>query len=111
MLTLGHLRHAQTSTCKHTHPDLGWLGHLLLSHTHTHTPLLPSGGQCVPSRRGIITWVAIVVAISFKKVSARQKTSNSGQQPQIAEATGPLGLFPVQTCLVVCKNDLLLICD
>lgn len=76
MLTHGHLEHAQTTdTCKHTHPGLSWAGTSYTrarahthTHTHAHAPLLPSGGQCSQSRRGIITWVAAVVTISFRKV-------------------------------------------
>lgn len=91
------------------------------THTHTHTEadtfskansiIISFHPEASGAGRDIITWVVVVVMIVLRKVSTRQKTSNSGQQPQIAEATGPLGPFPVQTCLLVCKNDLLLICD
>lgn len=115
---------ADTDSSTHTnqHPPTS-IHQILTQHKHTHTHI-PTHKKMPPPKQIPLSWPSIqrptgrqgyyylvVIMIVLRKVSTRQKTSNSGQQPQIAEATGPMGLFPVQTCLLVCKNDLLLICD
>ena len=123
---------ADTDSSTHTNQHPPTSIHQILTqhkHTHTHTHTcarahIPTRKQMPPPKQIPLSWPSIqrptgrqgyyylvVIMIVLRKVSTRQKTSNSGQQPQIAQATGPMGLFPVQTCLLVCKNDLLLIYD
>lgn len=108
--------HVDTSIHTNRHlraspPDLDRRGGSL-AFSKANSTMVPFHLEPSGAGRDIITWVVVVVTIHLRKVSTRKKKkSNGGQWLQIAEATGPLGPFPVQTCFLVCKNDLLLICD
>lgn len=95
------------------------LTHLLLDtgsfYTHAHTgthrqmpsvKLVPSPFEAGGAGKDVIIWVVVVAVNVLRKISAwrkkktKKKTSNSGQQPQIAETTalwGPFQCRPVSS--------------